>query len=377
MMPSFIRSKVRIDPLAGLALCAAGLALAACAPVMGTAPSNTETPTPPPPTTTATPSPTPTDTPTITLTPTLTIPPPTPTPITYDYQPMLDRIDLHLRHTAYRQGYSLGIGFVDIQTGQSFSIQGDQSYHAMSTFKGPLAAFYFWLLERGEITEQPGDREHMVNMLEVSSNVDTTCIFERVGGIPPFNDWLAEQGMSREHNFVFLWEAWACNDEGQYYIPQGDWRYTEGDESIGLPGDGRLLVCPVRQLPCDKAFAPVELAEWYAHLYRGEVLNADDTALLLSLLEEGVDESVFLNNLPDDAHVHSYVKGGTRQADELYHINFFHEAGILETDYGAFALALFMQGNPEWPGTWAMSEVARIAYEYFVAAHTGAPPPED
>jgi len=374
-MPSFIPGKNRVDRLTRLALCAAGLALAACTRLA--APQRApDTPTPPPPTPTSTLTPTATQTPMPTPTPTLTIPPPTPTPAVYDYQPMIDRIDLHLRHTAYRQGYNLGIGFVDIETGQVISIQGDTSYHAMSTFKGPLAAFYFWLLERGEIVEHPGDREHMIDMLEVSSNIDTTCVFERVGGIPAFNDWLAGQGLSREHNFVFLWENWACNDEGQYYIPQGDWRYTDGDESVGIPGGGRLLFCPVRELPCDKAFAPVELAQWYARFYRGEVLNPEDTALLLSWLEEGADESVFLNNLPEDANVHSYVKGGTRQSDDLYHVNFFHEAGIVETDYGAFALALFMQGNPEWPGTWSMSEVARIAYEYFVAAHTGAPPPE-
>ena len=123
-------------------------------------------------------------------------------------------------------------------------------------------------------------------------------------------------------------------------------------------------------------YAPVELAEWYARFYQGEVLDPEHTALLLSWLEEGIDESVFLNNLPDGADVRSYVKGGTRQSDDLYHVNFFHEAGIVETEHGAFALALFMQGNPEWPGTWSMSEVARIAYEHFVAAHTGAPPPE-
>ena len=291
---------------------------------------------------------------------------------------MLDQIDLHLRHTAYRLGYDMGIGFVDIETGQVLSINGDARYHAMSTFKGPLAAFYLWLLERGEIVEQPADREHLINMLEWSANTDTTCIFERVGGIPPFNDWLAEQGFSRQNNFVLKWRNWPCTDGGEYYVPELDWRYTRGDPALGLPGDGLLLRCPIPQLPCDKAFAPVELAEWYARLYRGEVLNEEHTVLLLGWLEEGPDESVFLNNLPEGADVRVYVKGGTAQASETYRVNFFHEAGIVETDHGAFALAIFMQRNPEWPGTWAMSEVARIAYEYFIATHpaegsSGAP----
>lgn len=316
---------------------------------------------------TATLSPLPTDTPAPTLTPTITL---TPTPTPVDYQPMLDALNTHLMYTARRRGYFLGIGFVDIVTGQVLGIDGDTRYHAMSTFKGPLAAFYLWLLERGELIEQPGDRTYLTRMLEISANPDTTCIFERVGGIPPFNDWLAGQGLSRENNFVLKWQDWACSDGTHYYLPELDWRYTQGDEELGLPGGGVLLRCPIPQLPCDKAFAPVELAQFYARLFSGEVLNTEHTALLLSWMEEGWNESVFLNNLPEGTHVRVYVKGGTRQADETYRVNFFAEAGIVETEQGAFALALFMQNNPEWPGTWPMSQVARIVYDHFIAAHT-------
>jgi hypothetical protein len=282
---------------------------------------------------------------------------------------MVESVEDYLRYTADRFGYDLGIGFMDAQTGQAISIDGDGRYHAMSTFKGPLAAFYLWLAERGEIDRQTGDEEHIVRMLEVSANPDTTCIFQRVGGIPPFNDWLATQGLSRQNNFILKWQDWACLDEGGYYLPELDWRYTKGDDQLSLPGGGTLLKCPIHQLPCDKAFAPVELARFYARLYRGEVLNADDTARLLGWMEEGRDEAVFLNLLPPDAEVKVYVKGGTRQADEIYRVNFFSEAGIVETPQGAFSLAIFMQRNPAWPGTESMSRVARIIYDYFTAAH--------
>jgi hypothetical protein len=282
---------------------------------------------------------------------------------------MVESVEDYLRYTADRFGYDLGIGFVDAQTGQAVSIDGDARYHAMSTFKGPLAAYYLWLVERGEIDKKAGDEDHIVRMLEVSANPDTTCIFQRVKGIPPFNDWLADQGFSRQNNFVLKWQEWACLDDGGYYIPELDWRYTKGDEQLSLPAGGRLLECPIHQLPCDKAFAPVELARFYARLYRGEVLNAEDTTLLLGWMEEGRDEAVFLNLLPPNAVVKVFVKGGTRQADEIYRVNFFSEAGIVETPHGTFALAIFMQRNRDWPGTEPMSRVARIVYDYFTTVY--------
>jgi hypothetical protein len=219
------------------------------------------------------------------------------------------------------------------------------------------------------IAEEPSDRAHLIRMLEVSANTDTTCIFQRVGGIPSFNDWLASQGFSRANNFVLKWQDWGCTDSGELYVPPTDWRYSRGDESLGLPGEAALLGCPIPQMPCDKAFAPIELAGFYARLYRGEVISPAYVSMLLGWMEEGQGESLFLYNLPPDSGVRVYVKGGVQQANEEYRENFISEAGIIETPRGAFALAVFMQRNPEWPGTWPISEAARIAYEHFMAAH--------
>jgi Beta-lactamase enzyme family len=319
----------------------------------------------------ATPSPTnpPALTATPTVTPTATLPP-TPTPI--DYSPMVEQVKQYLTYTADRFGYDLAIGFEDVETSQQESINSDGRYHAMSSFKGPLAVQYLWLLEQGKIQEQPHDREHIERMLSVSANPDTSCIFERVGGIAAFNDWLADQGFARGDNFVLKWQDWSCNEPGEYYIPKIDLRYTKGDPALGLPGGGRLLACPIAQLPCDKAFAPVELAHFYARLARGEILNIDDTRLLLAWLKRAPGDAVFLNIMPPGADVQVYVKGGTRQADATYRVNFFNEAGIVQTPQGEFALAIFMQRNPQWPGTEPMSRVARIIYDYFVSVHPPA-----
>lgn len=286
-----------------------------------------------------------------------------------DYQPLADSLEALRRRMTAIYNYDLGIAFVDVQTGQIVNVDGYSRYHAMSTFKGPLAAYYLWLLERGLLAEHPADRDHLIQMLEYSANTDTSCVFQRVGGIAPFNDWLAEQGLSRENNFVLTWQEWSCFDSGSAWTADPDWRYSRGDEALGLPGHTQLLACPVPQMPCDKAFAPAELGEWYSRLYRGEVISPAYTRLLLEWMEEDRFDSAFLQNVPRGDEVHVYVKGGSQQANEVYRENFVSEAGLIETPRGTFALAVFMQRNPEWPGTWPISEAARISYEYFLATH--------
>jgi len=352
----------RPSPAPGLWLCAAVVSLAGCATAPG-APTGTATASLPVVTATSTATASVTPTPTITA---------TLTPIPVDYSAMIDEINVYLGNTADKKGYDLGIGFEDTLTGQQISIRGDVRYHAMSSFKGPLAVMYLWKLERGEIVEQASDEKNLTLMLKVSANMETTCIIERVGGLDKFNDWLAEQGMSRLNNFVHDWSEWACYDRatGHFYNPPVDSRYFKGDAALGLPGSKALLQCPIPQLPCDKAFAPVDLAHFYARLWRGAIISPAGLERFKGWTKRGPGEAVFYNLLPEGSQATAYIKGGTREKDEVYRVNFFIEAGVLDTPQGAFALAVFMQRNPVWPGTDPMARIAQIAYSYFTAAHS-------
>jgi len=263
----------------------------------------------------------------------------------------------------------IGFAFVDVQTGQLISLQGSTPHYALSTFKGPLGVFYLWLIEHGQIQEQPTDNEHIIPMLNVSSNPDTTCILKRVGGLVPFNDWLADQGFTRETNFVFRWQNWGCKEGNDYYLPDSDWRYGRGDASLGLPGDYVLMRC-APGISCDKVLVPDQLAQFYAWVYRGEIIDAGHTATWLDWMEKSHTGSALFGGLPEDAGIHVYAKNGFRSVDAFYNQNFFNEAGIIETPQGAFALAVFMRGNPDFPGEGVIREIARIAYEYFVAAYS-------
>lgn len=285
-----------------------------------------------------------------------------------DYAPLAAELGAYFDRTAREWHYDLGLGFVDLQTGQVIQIDGDSRYHAMSTFKAPLAAYYFWVVEHDQ-NATLADYDRIQHMIRESSNPATTCVFQRVGGIAAFNDWLAYQGMNRENNFVFKWQDWACDDQPLAGIPAPDWRYAHGDDLLGLPGDNALLTCPTPLLPCDKAFAPADLAQFYARLYRGEVLSAENTAQLFTWLEPRLGGSIFLESIPRQAGARVYVKGGGRQADDEYRVNFLGEAGIVETPYGAFALAIFMQRNPDWPGSEVVAGAVEIVYRHFTAAH--------
>jgi len=340
------------------------ICLAACEPsdVLTAIPTHTVAATEPPLTATLTP-------PIYTPTPPVFLETPTPTLAAgqVDYQPLIRQINARLEQV----DYDVGVAFVDILTGQSFSLGREGRFHAMSTFKGPLAAYYLWLIEQGEIEEQAGDHYFIEDMLTWSSNTDTTCMFKRVGGIAGFNDWLAEQGLSRENNFVYSWHKWICLERGIQYAPAPDERYRLGDPALGLPGNGVLLECPDSSVPCDKAALPLDLAEFYARIYQGQVLSPGNTKRWLGWMEKTLPITSMFDSLPPEAEdsVHAYTKNGFHPADDEYPMNFYHEAGILETPYGAFALAVFMQNNPEWRGTDIHGQIGLLAYVNFIMAH--------
>ncbi len=298
------------------------------------------------------------------------IPTETPPPLV-DYGPIEAELETYLTDRVYDWGFDLGIAFVDIQTGQVIAFRGDRRYHAMSSFKGPLAVRYYQMLESGETSALADDARNLDLMLRVSYNQSTTCFFDHIGGVPAFNDWLAESGFERENNFVFRWDEWPCPQPPIVETELIDYRYLRGDEELGLPGDGQLLRCIEPQLPCDKAFTPIELAQFYARLYEGDFISQAHRDELLSVMERQREESVFWVDVPEGTAMHVYTKGGTHEATEVYRVNFFSEAGIIVTDHGAFAVAMFMQRQPEWPGTFPMARAFSMFLSYFESVYAG------
>jgi hypothetical protein len=288
---------------------------------------------------------------------------------------MIDAIQAYVRSAGIGPKFDLSVGFVDVQTGQAANFDGQTRHFALSTFKGPLGAYYLWLAEQGKLTPAQHDPDHLAAMMGRSDNEATSCVFKRVGGLAGFNDWLAGQGLSRENNFIAQWENWACTDDRVVDIMPPDLRYFNGDKTLGLPGESTLQHCFPKRFACHLAFAPIELAAFYSKLYRGQVLTMGDTRLWLSWMQKDVADAALLRDLNrgEQARVAAYVKNGFSASGDQYPINFQHEAGILVTPYGAYALAVFTQGDPDWPGTEPLGAVGRIVYDYFTTVH-GRPP---
>ena len=101
------------------------------------------------------------------------------------------------------------------------------------------------------------------------------------------------------------------------------------------------------------------------------MLEPENTARWLKWMEKTLPITSMFDSLPPEAqdNVHAYAKNGFHPADDDYPMNFYHEAGVLETPYGAFALAVFMQNNPEWRGTDIHGQIGLLAYVNFVAGH--------
>jgi hypothetical protein len=108
-------------------------------------------------------------------------------------------------------------------------------------------------------------------------------------------------------------------------------------------------------------------------MYRGEVLDEASTERWLMWMEKPLSVTSIFDTLPEEAQdkVTAYAKNGFHPKERNYPVNFYHDAGILVTPYGAFALAVFMDKNPEWRGTDIHGQIGRIAYQYFTEFHAG------
>lgn len=293
-----------------------------------------------------------------------TVEAPTPTPIISTTATMTLTPDLEtaLAELAARTPFDLGIAVIDLRTGETVHIDGESRYYALSTFKGPLAVYYLWLIERGQLTAIEGDEAYLAAMLSVSDNPATTCMLQRVGGIAAFNDWLAGQGMDRANNFVYTWNSWLCPDTRT--TPENDWRYRDGDVDLGIPADRGALTCPEGGYRCDKAFTPLELARFYQRLYDGEVISAESFNRWLNWVEKDREDSVLLAGLPGSVDARAFVKNGYAYRGNGFEQHYYHEAGFIMMGDVPLVVAVFTQGNSTFPGEDIFGEVMSLVYGY-------------
>jgi len=111
---------------------------------------------------------------------------------------------------------------------------------------------------------------------------------------------------------------------------------------------------------------PAELTQFYARLYRGTLLDESSTEEWLNLMNRPHEFSALRAGLPTDEEVSVYTKLGWLAGKIHYH----HEAGIIKTHYGAFALSIFIRDYPEFPATVVLHNLTAITYDVFKTIHS-------
>ncbi|WP_427005949.1 serine hydrolase [Pseudarthrobacter sp. H2] len=187
-------------------------------------------------------------------------------------------------------GYQIGVALIDLSDGVVHEYGVRQAFVAASTAKVLAAAAYYHLVETGaaSLDEPLGDWTagfQLKEMIQDSDNESWSLIMDAIG-----------------------------HDELSGYAA-----------SIGVGYD-----------PESNTLTPAEMAKVLAALYSGELLDADDTAQLLSYMQDTNYESLIPAAVPAGITVfHKYgLLGG-----EL------HDAAVLAKDGTAYAFVIYTKGE--------------------------------
>ncbi|MCX6497261.1 MAG: class A beta-lactamase-related serine hydrolase [Arthrobacter sp.] len=245
----------------------------------------------PAPTSTAAVAPAPTATLAPTATPAATpAAAPTPAPAAGGVGPALDA-ELNAIIDA-NGGYQIGVSLIDLADGTVHDYGVQQPFEAASTAKVLAAAAFYHLVESGgaSLNEPMGAWTagfQLKEMIQDSDNDSWSLIMDAVGH-QQLSDYAASIGVN--------------------YSPESN------------------------------TLTPAEMARVMAALYSGKLLDKDDTAELLSYMQNTNYESLIPEAAPADVEV--YHKYGLLDGE-------LHDAGILTKNGSAYALVIYTKGDSD------------------------------
>ena len=114
--------------------------------------------------------------------------------------PDLVSVEQQLKSLVANKSADVGIAALDLNTGESLSIQGDTPFPMASTVKVAIAALYLSQVDHGKktlddtISGQPV-RKLMSRMLIYSDNHAADILFKDVGGPDAVHSWLTQNGI--------------------------------------------------------------------------------------------------------------------------------------------------------------------------------------
>lgn len=260
---------------------------------------------------------------------------------------------------ANAEGGRIGVAAVDLATGRSVAILGNQPFPMASTSKVAIVATFLDGVDQGrfQLTDQfplmipvpsrkfdgpvapvrAGNMVSAENLIELaltrSDNHATDALLAVVGGPQAVNRWLRRAGLTELH--------------------------IDRDIATLVRDDG--AVDPARTIDTRDSATPVAMVRLLSGLYRGDWLSASSRAVLLGAMERcRTGQHRMRALLPEDARVAH--KTGT-----LY--NTSSDVGFFHTPDGrAVALAIYVTGQGGKPNRDArIAAIARALYDGYIA----------
>ncbi len=236
----------------------------------------------------------------------------------------------------------IGVAAIDLSTGQSISILGDQAFPMASTSKIAIVATYLEMVDQGRVSltsefplraGQYLPASQLIDLIITrSSNPATDALLAAVGGVAPVNAWARRAGIEEFNLTRDI--ATLVRDDGQ--------------------------VDPVTQIDLRDSSTPQAMVELLSGIYQGRWLSASSREVIIDAMERCATGTRRIPALlPDNVTV-------AHKTGSLY--NTSSDIGIITSPDGrSIALAIYVTGQ----GTRANREariagIARAIYDGYV-----------
>lgn len=236
----------------------------------------------------------------------------------------------------------IGVAAIDLSTGQSVSVLGDQAFPMASTSKIAIVATYLAMVDQGRASltsEYPLRSGQYLTALELidltitrSSNPATDALLAAVGGVQPVNAWARRAGIEEFNLTRDI--ATLVRDDGQ--------------------------VDPAMHIDLRDSSTPRAMVELLSGIYQGRWLSAESRAVIVDAMERcrtGPNRIPAL--MPDDVTV-AHKTGSLNNTSS--------DIGIITAPDGrAIVVAIYVTGQGSRSNREArIASIARAIYDGYV-----------
>jgi len=317
-------------------------------------------------------------------------------PAAYANEALVSEIGKH----AAAHNVTAGVAAIHVQSGESITVNGDQQFPLASTYKIPMAAYAFHLVEQGTLTldqmievpladyvpfsptaenyPHPGVALSLLNLIEPmlvwSDNTATDMVLRTIGGGEEVTAWLRENAVEnlrvdRSTSTLIrdYLQVQKPDDPNISLVMQADALAAEGLD-LENPEATAAFYAKFEQDPRDHG-SPLAMAMLLRKFWAGELIGAENTELMKAIMRRcKTGEHRLSGKLPPQALPIAHKTGtigGT-----------VNDAGVmtLPDGRGDVVIVVYTMADPSGgeaqsqASEAAIAEIARSVYDYFLLA---------